>query len=458
MTKKFIGDLTKDLLSRSWSIITGVVVILLIVDSIITSLPSYDLQSHQSLSVHLLFGAELSFCALCQMFYLNIIKRKYTDKPTIGYFRRYADITYFVALIAQCAIICLLFVTLVEIEISSKYHMAIILICVLLSLCLSIGISSLLAFRFIMWLRIKVDYLIVAYTAAAALITINSIFVAIFISLEVQGKPTIIDTSFFWTNTQIINYDIHQIQSNILLASFFSLWIASIFLLRRQRSAWRTFKFYIVVLIPLLYYLGFLQLPISDVLIQHRLVNTVGIYTFNVVNAILSRPVGGALFGIAFWIIARSIPDKNISDYMKIAAIGMMLLSMSNVDAGLYLLPYPPFGVVTLTFVGISSYMLFVGIYYSSISVSMNAELRKSIEKSVKEEIRFISEIGRSQVQREIQGRVKRVTKRSAKMLEENSGVEAPLQEEDIEEYINLVLREKERFTDTNTNKEGAST
>jgi len=143
---------------------------------------------------------------------------------------------------------------------------------------------------------------------------------------------------------------------------------------------------------------------------------------------------------------------------MKIAAIGMMLLSMSNVDAGLYLLPYPPFGVVTLTFVGISSYMLFVGIYYSSISVSMNAELRKSIEKSVKEEIRFISEIGRSQVQREIQGRVKRVTKRSAKMLEENSGVEAPLQEEDIEEYINLVLREKERFTDTNTNKEGAST
>jgi hypothetical protein len=76
----------------------------------------------------------------------------------------------------------------------------------------------------------------------------------------------------------------------------------------------------------------------------------------------LTRPVVGMLFGIAFWIIARNIGNKNISDYMKFSAFGIILISMSNVGAGLYLLPYPPFGLPTISFIGIVSYLLFVGI------------------------------------------------------------------------------------------------
>ena len=79
---------------------------------------------------------------------------------------------------------------------------------------------------------------------------------------------------------------------------------------------------------------------------------------------------------------------------MQLSAIGIMLLSISNQDAGLYLSPpYPPFGLPTITFAGISSYLLFVGIYYTSISVSMNTELRKTIENSVEEQFNFVSKI-----------------------------------------------------------------
>lgn len=86
--------------------------------------------------------------------------------------------------------------------------------------------------------------------------------------------------------------------------------------------------------------------------------------------------MGGLLFGIAFWMVGRSVCDKKISDYMKLSAIGIMLLSISNQDAGIYLLPYPPFGLPTITFVGISSYLLFVGIYYSSVSISINTNYK----------------------------------------------------------------------------------
>ena len=136
-------------------------------------------------------------------------------------------------------------------------------------------------------------------------------------------------------------------------------------------------------------------------------------YTFNVINSILTRPVGGILFGVAFWMIGRSVSDNKISDYMKLSAIGIMLLSISNQDAGIYLLPYPPFGLPTITFVGISSYLLFVGIYYSSVSISINTELRRTIESSVEEQFKFVS--------RKIsdgESRVKGVTRRLAKVLD----------------------------------------
>ena len=266
-------------------------------------------------------------------------------------------------------------------------------------------------------------------------------------SLEMQGKPTMIQPFVFWTNFQLVNYDLHQFQSNILFASFIALWISSTLLLRRQRKKWGAIKFYIVISGPLVYYLGVIQVIISGILMQYHILNAVDIYSLNVVNSILTKPVGGILFGVAFWMVARSLSDTKISDYMKLSAIGIMLLSISNQDASIYLLPYPPFGLPTITFMGLSSYLLFIGIYYSSISISMNAELRKTIESSVEEQFKFVSKIGTSQMENEIQNRVKEITKRSAKMLEENSGIQTQLESKDIEEYISLVLQERQKMS-----------
>jgi hypothetical protein len=120
---------------------------------------------------------------------------------------------------------------------------------------------------------------------------------------------------------------------------------------------------------------------------------------------------------------------------------------MSNQDAGLYLLPYPPFGLPTVTFVGISSYLLFIGIYYASISISLNTELRKSIDQSLGEEFKFVSSIGRYQIEHDIENRIKGISKKVAKELEENSGIEVSSEIEDMQEYIRSVIKEKEKLS-----------
>ena len=49
-------------------------------------------------------------------------------------------------------------------------------------------------------------------------------------------------------------------------------------------------------------------------------------------------------------------------------------------------------------------------------------------------------------MENEIQNRVKEMTRRSAKMLEENSGIKTQLESKDIEEYISLVMQEKQKL------------
>ena len=179
---------------------------------------------------------------------------------------------------------------------------------------------------------------------------------------------------------------------------------------------------------------------------QNHILSPIQSYTFNVINSILTKPVGGLLFGIAFWMVGRSVSDEGISDYMKLSAIRIMLFSISNQDSGIYLLPYPPFGLPTVTFVGLSSYLLYVGIYYSSVSISINTELRKRIESSVEEQFKFVSKIGKSQMENEIANRVKAITKRSAKILEEDSGIQTQLEDSEIEEYVKFVVTEREKM------------
>jgi hypothetical protein len=224
--------------------------------------------------------------------------------------------------------------------------------------------------------------------------------------------------------------------------------VASVLLLGQVRRKWRTIKFWLLVTIPLVYYFGGFQLIMTYIINQYDVLTQIQIFTFDLINSILTRPIGGVLFGIAFWTVARSIRNENIRYSMKLSAFGIMLISISNVDNGIFMLPYPPFGLLTLTFLGISSYLLFVGIYNSAISVSLDHKIRSSIHNSVENELKFVSNIGSSEMQQQIENKVKTSTKKLYRELEENSGIEVSLKKEEIDEYIRVVLEEKQRMSE----------
>ena len=80
-------------------------------------------------------------------------------------------------------------------------------------------------------------------------------------------------------------------------------------------------------------------------------------YTFFVTLVFtLSKPIGGILFGIAFYTLARNFrQNPALRNYLMISALGFVLLYVSNQASVLVVTPFPPFGAPTVAFMALAS-------------------------------------------------------------------------------------------------------
>jgi hypothetical protein len=128
---------------------------------------------------------------------------------------------------------------------------------------------------------------------------------------------------------------------------------------------------------------------------------------------------------------------------MILSAFGFMLFFISNQAAVVFpVISYPPFGLATILFVGLSSYFIMVGIYSSAISISEDSELRRSIRTFAIKESKLLDSIGIAHMEQEIQKRVLRLAKEQEETMVEQTGIQSSLDEHDMKEYLEQVINE----------------
>jgi hypothetical protein len=134
-----------------------------------------------------------------------------------------------------------------------------------------------------------------------------------------------------------------------------------------------------------------------------------------------------------------------IKEYLSLSAYGFILFFVSG-TATLVHTPYPPFGLASVSFVGLSSYLIFVGLYYSAVAISQDSSLRQSIRRFAIAEggggPKLLDSIGTAQMQQDIQNRVTKLVKEQAHNINNQTGVYFSPTEEDIKRYLNDVLME----------------
>jgi hypothetical protein len=217
-------------------------------------------------------------------------------------------------------------------------------------------------------------------------------------------------------------------------------WIGTVLLLRPYIHRIGKIKFYAIMGAAMVYYL------ITYPLFVLGYLTPAGESDVDVMNNILILGIGsvfsGIIFGVAFLSVARTLQKgSTLRDYMIIAAYGLLLFYVAG-SAQVSQAAYPPFGLASVAFTGLSCYLIYTGLYSSAISVSQDLALRQSIRQSVKEQSKFLDSMGTAQMESELQTRVLRTAKKASDTLAEETGVESSMTEDDMKDYMEIVMNE----------------
>ena len=104
--------------------------------------------------------------------------------------------------------------------------------------------------------------------------------------------------------------------------------------------------------------------------------------------------------------MAAKIQQKSLKSFLNISAYGLILIFVTNQAIVLLNTLFPPLGLMTACFVGLSSFLLLVGIYSAAVSVSNDVRIRKAIRNSIEKESELIGDIGDAELDMELRAKV----------------------------------------------------
>jgi hypothetical protein len=419
-----------------------VIVIIVLIDTTIIRLSAYT-GSLSNLRFNIgVFSFLVCIYSLTQYLLLRFISTKNREKnlTKLGLLRRivsaaqYVTITAFILLILQMVN-------------TSSYSVVLIKIVIWINYLMLIGFMGILCQRFIAWFRVNHNTTVLAYAIAVGMICISAASTVVNVNNSLTGQRGGMETvgplksgvSTVVGADNIYNYA--YFLSSIL--SFIFTWVATTILLRQYSRKVSKIKFWIIVSLPLLYFLSQFQLIFVDIFSSIRPYEPVLFGIIFTLTFSATKPAGGILFGLAFWNIARKIRDALVKNYLMVSGCGLLLLFVCNQPLGISLAPYPPFGLVTISYLGLAGYLVMMGVYASAISVANDDELRKAIRRSVEQQSNLLDKIGMAQMHDQIQAKVMTITRNLSSQLKENSNIEASLEEDDeMKEYVEKVLEE----------------
>ncbi|HET6799408.1 MAG TPA: hypothetical protein VFH25_02490 [Nitrososphaeraceae archaeon] len=329
---------------------------------------------------------------------------------------------------------------------NNYYDTSIVVGIIALGYGIAAGFVIWLSFLFFSWYKSHHDLIVLLYSISMSVIAFNLIMTAIFTGVKVDDHPDLIGE--YVGSSGDLTGGRYRLLDNIYrvssFMSFFSIWITTAILMNYYKEKLiNAIVYWVILSIPFVYFIitYFYQYILGNILSSFLEIDPISVSIILGAFLALSKPIGGLLFGLVFWNISRIIAyERNIKTYMIISGWGILLIFSSNQATTQIIIPYPPFGLVTITILVMASYLMLIGIYNSATLVSANNELRRTIHKHALES-KLLGAIGHAEMEREIQKTVKEVS-RDKDELEKEFEEPVDLDELELEKYIEFVVKE----------------
>jgi hypothetical protein len=334
-----------------------------------------------------------------------------------------------------------------EMLFTTRYNVYILASATWISYTTGIFIMSLLASQFLSWFKSNKHVVVLFYGLSSAAIATNLCFILAFVTAMLMNtsaysEPHIAYISPFINLGPLENVLTYGYQASSI-ASFMIWWVGTVFILQHYSQKRGRKRSWIILSLPLFYFLIQFQPLFLNIFSTFLEAEPILFSTLYTLAFTLSKPIGGILFSLVFLSIAKKLGDNDqVKKYIIISAFGLVLVFVSNQATALVSTPYPPFGLATISSLGLGSYLVLVGIYSSALSVAQDSNLRKTIRQYTLNEARLLDNIGTAVMEKELQRRVIKITKQQRDVLTQQTGIESTFTDDDAKNYLHEVMKE----------------
>jgi hypothetical protein len=437
---------TQKYLGKQIFIVVSIVMVAVILDTTIIRVSDLILTSTSSWPIGL-FTIIAGISLAGQNLILRFIKQK-VDESLAAQKSLHLNSLYKVALTVHYVLAAILVFAILQMLITSRYDVVLLITTMTISYVFAIIMMVILCHRFFSWFRLNKSNVILLYGLSSIMLVANTCITLGLVNILLVDKPREVISRAASLNVPFVNANpvtstLNYAYIITTIASFIITWCATVGLLKNYIHKMGKFRYSLVLILPLAYFVSqflFFSLGLLGPLLISNPVFYAILFTMLFT---LSKPIGGIIFGIGFWIVARNIHKQNlVRNYLIISAYGFLLLFTSNQAMVLTFAQYPPFGLVTICFVGLSSYLVLLGIYSSAISISQDAKLRREIRDLAIRELELLDRIGSAQKEEEIRKRVLHMARLNRSDVAAQVDVPSALDEEDVNQYLVDVLNE----------------
>ena len=378
---------------------------------------------------------------------------------SIGYLKeievRYKKYYFISIFIIYFVLSLTLIITTIQISIFKSYSNVTFYLTSYISFISTLGFLSILSFNFYRWYLKGKNNFTLLYGILFSLYCITLILALLYLISGLATHPSTINytsprelrggtfsINIVFQNNIALVYDIFFIMSFLLG------WLLTVYMLKQYSRRIGKYKFWILVSIPLFFYLIRYEGIILDYFNLDNIISlpVLGIIYPSIKDAFYIAFMNsniqtiGIFFGFSFVPILLKLKNSLLQNYMITTIIGMMILFASRDFHSIFLNSVPPNGTITISFMPIGVFMLFTGIISFLKLAARDKEFYRDLIIRIERDISLVKNIILTEKEAEISNKIKPLIEYSNNWQKEHEY--RLMQNEEIIQIIQDVIAE----------------
>ena len=358
---------------------------------------------------------------------------------SIGYLKeievRYKKYYFISIFIIYFVLSLTLIITTIQISIFKSYSNVTFYLTSYISFISTLGFLSILSFNFYRWYLKGKNNFTLLYGILFSLYCITLILALLYLISGLATHPSTINytsprelrggtfsINIVFQNNIALVYDIFFIMSFLLG------WLLTVYMLNQYSRRIGKYKFWILVSIPLFFYLIRYE---GIILTYFNIDNLISLPVLGIIYpsikdafyiAFMNSNIQtiGIFFGFSFVPILLKLKNSLLQNYMITTIIGMMILFASRDFHSIFLNSVPPNGTITISFMPIGVFMLFTGIISFLKLAARDKEFYRDLIIRIERDISLVKNIIITEKETEISNKIKPLIEYSNKWQKEH--------------------------------------